>query len=78
MLTIRDPRAAVLAKRLAISRNTTMTQAVVTALEEELRRERDATPLAARLDAIARRAKAMAGPRGRAMTQDEIDALSGQ
>lgn len=76
MLTIRDPRAAVLAKRLAEARNTTMTQAVVTALERDLRR--DATPLAARLDAIARKAKAMAGPRGRAMTKDEIDALSGQ
>ena len=78
MLTIRDPRAAVLAKRLAEARNTTMTQAVVTALERELRRERDAIPLAARIDALASRARAMAGPDARTMTKEEIDALSGQ
>lgn len=78
MLTIRDPRAARLARRLADSRKITMTQAVITALEHELRRERDATPLAARLDALARKARAMAGPGAREMTQDEIDALSGQ
>jgi antitoxin VapB len=78
MLTIRDPRAAKLARRLAEVRKTTMTEAVVTALEHELRRERDAKPLAARLDALARKAKAMAGPGAREMTKDEIDALSGQ
>ena len=76
MLTIRDPRAAVLAKRLALARKTTMTQAVVTALERDLQRE--ATPLAARLETLARKATAMAGPHARAMTKDEIDALSGQ
>jgi antitoxin VapB len=78
MLTIRDPRAAALARRLAEARGTTMTQAVVTALEHELRRDREATPLATRIGAIAARAKAIAGPRARAMTKDEIDALSGQ
>jgi antitoxin VapB len=78
MLTIRDPRAAKLARRLAEVRKTTMTEAVITALEHELRRERDAKPLAARLDALARKAKAMAGPGAREMTKDEIDALSGQ
>ena len=78
MLTIRDARAAVLAKRLAEARNTTMTQAVVTALERELRRECDATPLAPRIDALARRARTMAGPDARTMTKEEIDALSGQ
>ena len=78
MLTIRDPRAAALARQLAEARQTTMTQAVVTALEHELRRDREATPLASRMRAIAERAKALAGPNGRTMTQDEIDALSGQ
>jgi len=78
MLTIRNPRAAVLAKRLAEARKTTMTQAVLTALEHELRRDRGLTPLATRIEAITRRAKAIAGPHGRAMTKDEIDALSGQ
>ena len=78
MLTIRDPRASVLAKRLAQARKTTMTEAVVTSLEQALRRDRDATPLAERLGALARKAKAMAGPDAREMTRDEIDALGGQ
>lgn len=78
MLTIRDPRAAKLARRLAESRQITMTQAVVTALEQELRRDRAATPLSERLDALAKKAKAMAGPAARGMTKDEIDALSEQ
>jgi antitoxin VapB len=78
MLTIRDPRAAALARRLAEAHRTTMTQAVVTALEQALRREREATPLATRLGKVAARAKAIAGPGARAMTKDEIDALSGQ
>jgi antitoxin VapB len=78
MLTIRDPRAAVLAKRLAQARQITMTQAVVTALEQELRRDRESTPLATRLAAIASKARALAGPDARPMTKDEIDALSGQ
>ena len=55
-----------------------MTEAVVTALARELRRDREATPLPQRLRAIADKARAMAGPKGRAMTRDEIDALSGQ
>jgi DNA-damage-inducible protein J len=54
-----------------------MEEAEAIAFEQELRRERDATPLAARLGAIARKAGAMAGPHGRAMTKDEIDDLSG-
>ena len=78
MLTIRDPRAAMLAKRLAAAQQTTMTQAVVAALEHELRRARAATPLAKRIGGVAARAKAMAGPNARALTKDEIDALSGQ
>jgi len=77
LLTIRDPRAEVLARRLAELRQTTMTRAVVTALEQELRRERAATPLALRVGAIAKKATAMAGPKGRVMTKDEIDELSG-
>ena len=78
MLTIRDPRAATLARRLADAHGTTMTQAVVTALEGELRRDRDATPFATRLGAIARKAQAMAGPNARPVSKDEIDELSGQ
>ncbi len=39
MLSIRDPRAAKLAKKLAAQRKTTMTDAIIVALENELRRE---------------------------------------
>ena len=78
MLTIRDPRASLLARRLAEVQQTTMTQAVVVALEHALRRAREATPLATRIGGVAARAKAMAGPGARAVTKDEIDALSGQ
>lgn len=78
MLTLRDPRAAILARKLAETRGTTMTEAVVAALTRELRREREAIPLPTRLRALADKAHAMAGPNGRVMTQDEIDALSGQ
>ena len=39
---------------------------------------RSARTLAARLGRIADKAKAIAGPGARAMTKDEIDALSGQ
>jgi hypothetical protein len=45
---------------------------------QELIRARNATPLAARLDTLARKAKTMAGHGAREMTKDEIDALSGQ
>jgi antitoxin VapB len=77
MLTIRDPRAAALARQLAKARHTTMTQAVVTALENELRQDRETAPLHVRLRALGEKAKAMAGPRAREMTRDEIDELSG-
>lgn len=78
MLNIRDPRAAELARWLAESRGATMTQVVIQALEQEVQREKQASPLSDRLSNLARKAAALAGPKARAMTQDEIDALSGQ
>jgi len=77
MLTIRDPRAAALAKALAKARQTTMTQAVVTALENELRGDRATAPLAERLSLLADKARALAGGNAREMTREEIDELSG-
>jgi hypothetical protein len=49
----------------------------VTALENELRQDRKAAPLAVRLRALGEKAKAMAGPRAREMTKEEIDEFSG-
>jgi antitoxin VapB len=56
-----------------------MTEAVIAALESELRRENERRPLAERLDAIARRLAEAGGPeRGHDPSRDEIAALWGQ
>ena len=76
-ISIRDPRAADLARKLATRRKTTMTAAIIHALEAELEREerRDRRPLAERVREIADRVKAMSGPNGRVMTKEEIDEM---
>ncbi len=74
-LSIRDPRAAELARDLAKRRGTTMTQAIISALEAEIARDEDAMPLSEKLLAIGAELRAKAGPNGRRMTRDEIDAL---
>jgi antitoxin VapB len=76
-LNIRDPRAHALAKQLAARRGSTMTEAIVTALENELRREREQHPLPERLAILARQLRAAAGPNGREMSKDEIDEMWG-
>jgi antitoxin VapB len=76
-LQIRDIRARALAKRLAEQRGVTMTEAVVQALQEELRRTRSAEPLAVRIKMISTDLARQAGPNRRAMTKDEIDAMWG-
>jgi len=75
-LNIRDARAARLARQLAARRHTTMTQAVVEALEGALAREE--RPLRERVAEIAREAARLGNPaRGRAVTKQEIDELWG-
>ncbi|MDR6872354.1 hypothetical protein J2Y55_003370 [Bosea sp. BE125] len=54
-----------------------MTEAVIQALEGELRRETEKESLAARLKRIAAELAAKGEPGGRAMTKDEIDAMWG-
>lgn len=76
-ISIRDPRAAMLARELATRRRTTMTGAIVAALENELERERSAQSLTDRLQALAKKAQAQAGRKGRAMSKAERDALWG-
>jgi len=76
-LQIRDPKAHELARRLAEKRKVTMTDAVIGALEAELRRENDGIPLAERLAAIASNLRSKAKPGGREMSKDEIDAMWG-
>jgi len=76
-LQIRDPRAHELARQLAEKRKISMTEAVVGALEAELKRESTRRPLAERLASIARELKATAGKGGRDMSKDEIDEMWG-
>lgn len=76
-LQIRDARARTLAQRLATQRGVTMTEAVVQALSEELRRAEATEPLAARIRRISADLLLRAGPRRRAMTKAEIDQMWG-
>ncbi len=75
-MSIRDPQAAELARLLATKRKTTMTQAIIVALQNELRRETEKDSLETRLD---RMLDKHFGGRilGRDMTKDEIDAMWG-
>lgn len=76
-LQIRDPRAHELARRLAEKRKVTMTDAVIDALEAELRRQSEGTPLAERLAEIAGDLRSKTKPGGRDLSKDEIDAMWG-
>ncbi len=76
-LQIRDPRARVLAQQLADRRKVSMTEAVIGALEAELQRSPDPSPLADRLLAIADRLAAQSGGKGRDLSRSEIDEMWG-
>jgi antitoxin VapB len=74
-LNIRNPRAHELAQELADRRKTGITEAVIVALENELRREAEAVPLAERLLAIAERARTKSETVGPPLTDEERDAM---
>lgn len=76
-LQIRDPRAHELARKLAEKRRVSMTEAVIGALEAELKRDARAVPLADRLAALADELHRKAGPNGREMTEEEVDSMWG-
>lgn len=76
-LQIRDDRARQLAHKLAAKRKVTMTEAVIQALESELRRDQLQKPLSVRISNIAARLASDAGPNRRPITKDEIDMLWG-
>jgi antitoxin VapB len=76
-LQIRDERARQLAQKLARMRKVTMTEAVIQALEAELRRDAEKQPLADRIAGIAASLAAEAGPNRRTMSKEEIDAMWG-
>lgn len=75
-LQIRDKRAHELAKRLAERDKTTMTEAVISALENELERKTEA-PLASQFEELAKKLRDMSPAPGRVMTKDEVDQMWG-
>lgn len=76
-LQIRDPRAHELARQLAEKRHITLTEAVIEALEAQLRQESRQTPLADRLAGLAGALAAKAKPGGHDMGKQEIDTMWG-
>ena len=76
-LQIRDPRARELAVQLAKQRNLTMTEAVIVALESELKRVKEKESLQLGVDDLIAELRALGKPGGRDMTKDEIDAMWG-
>ena len=75
-LYIRDNRVENLARQLQkITRAKTVTEAVQSALESAL--EKQKAPLATRIKALSQRLRAEAGTGGRTMTKDEIDEMWG-
>jgi hypothetical protein len=74
-LSIRDPRAQVLAKKLAGARNITMTAAIIQALEKELKYEQARIPLRDELALLAAQIKAESSENGRVISQAEIDTM---
>lgn len=77
-LHVRDERALELARKLAERRGTTLTAAVIVALENELQREGERKPLSERLDDIAERLAAKGNPeKGIKPDKATLDALWG-
>jgi antitoxin VapB len=76
-LQIRDKRAHDLARQLSELRGVTMTEAVIQALEAELKREAEQTPLSERVAQIAAELADAAGPNRRTMTKDEVAKMWG-
>lgn len=76
-LQIRDKRAHELARRLAARRNTSMTEAVITALENELGRDASEPRLRERVARIVDDLHRRSPGGGRVMTKDEIDEMWG-
>lgn len=77
MLSIRDPEAHELARRLAEARGVTITEATIQALRGALAADREKIPLPERLAAIADRARGLSRPGGQDMDKDGIDRMWG-
>lgn len=76
-LHIRDKRAQELAQRLAEKRKTSVTEAVITALENELGRDAPEPSLQERVAKLVDDLHRRSPGGGRQMTKDEIDEMWG-
>jgi antitoxin VapB len=76
-LNIRDPRASELARDLAARRGTSMTRAIIGALENELTREKAKPPLTVRAQQISSALMASAAGKRRRLAKTEIDKMWG-
>jgi antitoxin VapB len=74
-LTIRDPRAAELAREIAVRKGTTMTAVVIDLLERETKALESELTISQKLRLLSEKALAMAGPNRKEMTKEDIDAL---
>ena len=77
-LNIRAPRASELARDLAERRGVSMTEAVITALENEIATEQAKEPMALRIRKISERLKAEATGKPNKMSKAEIDKMWGE
>ena len=77
-LSIRDPRAAALARKLADKRGTSMTEAIISALQAEIAREEATPPLVNRVQHIAGELQRQAGAFRSKMSKSDIDEMWGQ
>ena len=76
-LTIDDPQAAELARKLADRRGQTVEDAVTEALRNELKREQEQRPLYDRLKEISDRLLAKSKGEGREVTKEDMDRMWG-
>jgi len=76
-LQIRNPRAYDLARRLAAMRGTSMTEAVIEALEAEVKRRRNAASVLETVKRLQEELRRLGRPGGHMMTKSEIDAMWG-
>ncbi|UZX14084.1 type II toxin-antitoxin system VapB family antitoxin (plasmid) [Methylocystis sp. MJC1] len=65
-------------KALAAQPKTAMTEVIIVALENQVKRERETVSLPDRLARLAEKARRLAGPEGREVPNEEIDEIWGQ
>ncbi len=76
-MSIRSPRVEQLTRSLAKKRNTTMTNVLLQALENETEREKEKKSRAVRLKEIVDDLHRISKPGGHMMTKEEIDEMWG-